>query len=171
MGELGDGVHLQSRAAADEEIAARELALGLSDRRREQLAEERDRRLQRSVADGAARNGRAVRELRRRELRRAAEAAGKALDVREGAVELERVAAGGAVEPVDVLGQHPGDSAASLELGDRVVPVVRPCPCKHVEPLPVEGPERLGLASPRLDVRELLEAAVAPQPVATAIVG
>src|SRR5262249_37826148 len=102
----------------------------------------------------------------------AAEAAREALDVGQRAVELERLdGSGGAMKAVDILRQHPPDEPAPLELGDREMTVVRSCRRELRQAPAVEIPELRRLASPHVDVGQLLEAAVAPQALAPSVVG
>jgi hypothetical protein len=124
--KAGHGIDLQARAAADQEIAGRQVDVCPGESRRQELAEEDDGRLEDRGAYRARRGRDARIELRLRDLVGAAEAAREALDLGERAVKLQWIAAaGGAVEAVDVLREDPADEAAPLELGDREMAGVR----------------------------------------------
>jgi len=95
VGEHRDRVDLQAGAAADDEVATRELCMRLLKRGREHLAEEDDRRLQVLTARGAERDGSTGAESNRGDLLRATEPARQAFDLRQRPVQLERRHAAG----------------------------------------------------------------------------
>ncbi len=172
LGEGGDRVDLQARAAADQEVTALELGVRDAECGRKQLPEEDDGGLEVGVAGGTEGHRGAGLELCLCDRLRPAEAARETLDLRQRPVQLERLAAAGRpVQPVDVLGEDAVHEAQPLELGDREMAVVRMCLGHAGEAFRVEAPELLGLSAPHVDVRELLEVPVGPEAAAAAVVG
>ena len=142
--------------------SGRELLGALDSRRRQELAEHDDSRLQYLPTLRARRQ----RQRRDRVLHRHAGSAADAFGLAQRAVHLDDVARAGAlVQAVDVLRDHRADPASLLELGERAVPVVRLGLAERIEPKRIELPDPRGIAAERLDVRDLHR--VVPRPDAS----
>src|SRR6478609_6353699 len=87
--------------------------------------------------------------------------------MRDRTVHFDQVAgAGRTVQAVDVLRDDGLHEAAALELGDDVVRTVRLLVAQRHEALRVEVPEAVGVATERVDVRDLHRVDLLPHALA-----